>query len=48
MAALADAGAVMEMNIRLMTSLEGFDVVIVCCSNEKQADYWQQRLTAAR
>jgi hypothetical protein len=35
-------------NIALMNRLEGFDVVIVCCSGEKQADYWQQRLSAVR
>jgi hypothetical protein len=38
----------MEANVRAMSLLEGYDVVIVCCSNEKQADYWQHRLTAAR
>ena len=37
-----------EDNIELMNGLEGFDVIIVCCSGEKQADYWQQRLTAVR
>lgn len=39
---------VLEENIALMNSLEGFDVVIVCCSGEKQADYWQSRLSAVR
>lgn len=38
----------LEENIALMNSLEGFDVVIVCCSGEKQADYWQTRLSAVR
>jgi hypothetical protein len=27
-----------------MNSLEGFSVVIVCCSSQLQADYWQKRL----
>lgn len=27
-----------------MNKLEGFDVVIICCSGTKQADYWQLRL----
>ena len=31
-------------NIEVMNRLEGFDVVVVCCSSETQAKYWQQRL----
>ena len=31
-------------NIEAMNRLEGFDVIIICCSSAKQADYWQQRL----
>ena len=31
-----------------MNSLEGFDVVIVCCSSQKQANYWQKRLEDGR
>lgn len=31
-------------NINTMNKLEGFDVIIVCCSSQKQADYWQDRL----
>lgn len=27
-----------------MNKLEGFDVVMICCSSAKQADYWQARL----
>lgn len=39
---------VLEDNIASMSRLQGYDVVIVCCSGEKQADYWQHRLTAVR
>ena len=35
-------------NILIMNSLEGFDVVIVCCSSQLQADYWQDRLESVR
>lgn len=35
-------------NVAAMSGLEGFDVVIVCCSGEKQADYWQSRLMTVR
>jgi hypothetical protein len=38
----------MRRNIAIMNSLEGFDVVIVCCSSELQAAYWQDRLDAGR
>jgi aspartate-semialdehyde dehydrogenase len=31
-------------NIDTMNKLDGFDVVIICCSSSKQAEYWQQRL----
>jgi hypothetical protein len=31
-------------NIEAMNKLDGFDVIIVCCSSAKQAEYWQQRL----
>lgn len=34
----------MRENIELMNSLDGFDVVIVCCGNDKQASYWKNRL----
>lgn len=36
--------AMMLKNIDSMNSLEGFDVVIVCCSSGKLADFWQHRL----
>jgi hypothetical protein len=35
-------------NIAKMNSLEGFDVVIVCCSSDLQANYWQKRLESGR
>ena len=31
-----------------MNKLEGFNVVIICCSSSLQAKYWQQRLEAGR
>jgi hypothetical protein len=31
-------------NVEGMNRLDGFDIVIACCSSSKQADYWQQRL----
>ncbi len=36
--------AMLLNNIEVMNRLEGFNVVLVCCSNEKQAMYWQGRL----
>ena len=38
------AGEIMRSNIEVMNSLEGFNVVIVCCSSPLQANYWQSRL----
>jgi hypothetical protein len=38
----------LRSNIEVMNRLEGFDIVIVCCSSEKQAVYWQQRLENGR
>lgn len=38
----------LHKNIQTMNRLEGFDVVVVCCSSSKQADYWQQRLENGR
>ena len=36
-------------NIDKIGAVEGgFDVVVVCTGNQKQADYWQQRLDAAK
>merc|ERR1719223_1457758 len=31
-----------------MNKLAGYDVVIVCCSNQSQEDYWQRRLESVR
>lgn len=42
------ASEILEANVAAMNGLQGFDVVVVCCSGEKQADYWQARLTAVR
>ena len=38
----------MRSNILKMNSLEGFSVVIVCCSNAYLADYWQIRLESGK
>ena len=35
-------------NIEIMNKLEGFSVVIVCCSSYLQAQYWQGRLTKGK
>jgi hypothetical protein len=39
---------VLQQNIETMNRLEGFSVVIVCCSSDKQATYWQERLEKGR
>lgn len=39
---------VLRRNIDVMNSLEGFDIVMVCCSSENQALYWQHRLEKGR
>jgi len=39
-----DRERILLKNIQTMNRLEGFNVVIVCCSSLKQAEYWQQRL----
>ena len=36
----------MLAEIAKMTGPEGFDFVIVCCSNQAAEDYWQGRLEA--
>jgi hypothetical protein len=43
-----DHEAMLLKNIEVMNRLEGFHVVIVCCSSEKQANYWQGRLEKGR
>eukprot|EP01043_Picozoa_sp_COSAG02_P106480 COSAG02_NODE_42483_length_384_cov_0.726316_1_plen_58_part_01 len=41
--------AVRSSNIDLINKADtGYDVVIVCTGNEKQAEYWQQRLETVR
>ncbi|ETV67776.1 hypothetical protein H257_16132 [Aphanomyces astaci] len=40
--------AVINANIECMNLLQGYDVVIVCCSTPMQAQYWQNRLMATR
>jgi len=35
-------------NVGLMQAERGYDVTIVCCSNEHQAAFWQQRLEQAK
>ena len=44
----AMASVMREANVEVMNKLEGFDVVIICCSSSLQAKYWQQRLEAGR
>jgi hypothetical protein len=44
----ASVEQLMRANIDLMNSLMGFDVIIVCCSNENQAKYWKKRLDKGR
>jgi hypothetical protein len=38
----------LRRNIDVMNSLEGFDIVMVCCSSGNQALYWQHRLEKGR
>lgn len=38
----------LRRNISVMNNLDGFDIVIVCCSSLKQAGYWQNRLEQGR
>ena len=45
---MAENSDILKKNIATMNSLEGFDVVIVCCSSQKQANYWQKRLEDGR
>lgn len=45
---MTDTTEILKKNIATMNSLEGFDVVIVCCSSQKQANYWQKRLEDGR
>lgn len=45
---MSEYEAMLMKNIETMNRLEGFDVIVVCCSSEKQAQYWQQRLLKGR
>jgi hypothetical protein len=38
----------LRKNIEVMNSLDGFNVVIICCSSQLQANYWQKRLEDGR
>ena len=42
------ASSMRVSNVATMNKLEGFNVVIICCSSLLQAKYWQQRLEAGR
>jgi hypothetical protein len=42
------ASEMRKANIETMNKLEGFNVVIICCSSVLQANYWQKRLEAGR
>lgn len=42
------ASMMREANVETMNNLEGFNVVVICCSSALQAKYWQQRLEAGR
>jgi hypothetical protein len=39
-----DSYGVVRQNIAIMNKLEGFNVVIICCSSSTLAEYWQARL----
>lgn len=41
---MASFEELMRKNIDIMNELDGFGVVIICCSSIKQAEYWQGRL----
>ena len=41
---MAEIDATIKENITLMNDLQGFDVIIICCSSQHQANYWQRRL----
>ena len=47
-AAFTDKSDTLIQNIQQMNKLAGYDVVIVCCSNQSQEDYWQARLESVR
>jgi len=47
-ASLTEKQDALLQNIQAMNRLEGYDIVIVCCSNQSQEDYWQSRLESVR
>lgn len=36
--------SMMRRNIEVMTKLESFDVIILCCGTNLMANFWQNRL----
>ena len=42
----ADTGLAVNVAIRQMNEGDGYDVVIVCCTDDHQATYWSRRLSA--
>ena len=40
--------SVIYKNIEIMNQLNGFQVIIICCSSIKQAYYWQERLESGK
>jgi hypothetical protein len=40
---MSEAMPIVHANINEIKKLQGFDVVIICCSSQLQADYWQKR-----
>eukprot|EP01035_Chromulina_nebulosa_P018919 gene18919-24723_t len=45
---MASFDEIVLKNIEYMNTLDGFNIVIICCSSQLQADYWQGRLTKAK
>ena len=45
---VAATEAMIKSNIDSITPENGFNVIIVCCSSDQQAGYWQQRLEDGR
>ena len=39
---VAASEAIIKANIDSITAEDGFNVIIVCCSSEQQARYWQK------
>lgn len=35
-------------NIEHMNKLEGYNIIIICCSSSLQANYWQNRLNSVK